>query len=121
MPWIDVCVVKVRYAFFSGNKALPVDHPEINKLVEDGNAYQPDPEVLVEMPDLTEQLNNLTLLSYLTDIDEGHGGAIAITLNNIRLFTIAELEFQNVLIKNNEASVGGMNAKRLSNLTAVYF
>ena len=82
-------------------------------LVERGRVYQPLPYLNVRMPDIEEQLGEFSLYSFLTEVREGQGGGIGITLVDVRLFTVIEVVFQNLIISENEAVVGGNTATRM--------
>ena len=90
-----------------GNKALPSETPEMLDLLKRGERYAPLPSAGVEMPDTVEQLGELTPYEFITDVDEGHGGGIAVDLTAVRHRTIAEIIFQNLEVTDNEAYVGG--------------
>ena len=80
--------------------------------MERGRVYQPLPHLNVRMPEIEEQLGEFSLFSFLTEVREGHGGGICVTLVDVRLFTVIEVVFQNLTIVENEAIVGGDIASR---------
>lgn len=81
--------------------------PRLSRLMDEGLTYDVYPPANVHVPDLEDQLGGYSLLTFLTHVDQGHGGGICITLINIRLFTIAEVLINNILVEQNSAIVGG--------------
>ena len=67
----------------------------------------PVPGVGVRMPDVTEQLGNVSLLDFLSTVPAGHGGAICVAAHVLELFNVAEIVFRNLYVAKNEAKVGG--------------
>ena len=103
------------------NKALRLETPAMRDLVERGEQYEPLPSAEVRMPNTTEQYGDLTPYTFITDVDEGHGGGIAAVLTAVRHHTIAEIIFQHLEVTGNEASVGGTSTRCLLPLwTAVF-
>ena len=84
-----------------------MEDPEMQEIVEGEEKFEPWAPANVDVPDIEQQLRDFTLLDFLSDIPEGHGGAICMTVVNIRLFTIAEIIYEDVTIAGNSALVGG--------------
>ena len=93
--------------YFIGNKALQDNSPEITRLVQEGNDYLPEPTEDSEIPDVSKELGEFSLLRFLTETEAGDGGGLHLGLLDIALFEIVEITFQDIYMTENEAVVGG--------------
>ena len=97
-----------------GNRAIRMESPEMQRIVEDRRQYAPSLTEGVRFPDIDEVLGHLSTLRFYTETGEGNGGGFNLEFEDVAPNDIVEVVFQDVLFTDNEAVVGGAR-RRISN------
>ena len=103
----ELCA-KVENSSFVGNRVFSSTDSDFAKFVEEGYTYDVYPPAAVNILNVGDLFDNATnIVTFRTTDLEGHGGAIALSLIEVRPSNIIQILFQNLVIEGNEAVVGG--------------
>ena len=90
-----------------GNKALPLQSPEMQRIIKERKDYAALLQEHVQLPDIDKELGHLSALRFMTETEEGNGGGFNMVLDEVAANDIVDIVFQDVLFEDNEAVVGG--------------
>ena len=104
---------QVENSSFVGNRVLPTTDSDFAKFLEEGYTYEVYPPAAVNILNASDLLDDTTdVVNIFSTALEGHGGGIAFSLIEFRPSSIVQILFQNLVIKGNEAVVGGLSHTR---------
>ncbi len=90
-----------------GNRAIRMDSPEMQRIIEDRRHYAPSLTEDVRFPDFDEVLGHIGALRFFTETGEANGGGFNLEFQDVASNDIVEIVFQDVVFEHNEAVVGG--------------
>eukprot|EP00210_Caulerpa_lentillifera_P003122 g2983.t1 len=92
---------------FIGNEALRRDDQFIRSLENNDAHYSPIDDLTEEILDvILSRSEEEDILGRMTDIDDGRGGGVCLALVSMRVYTNAEILFENIIMQSNRAIVG---------------